>query len=131
MRRVCKAVCAVSTFLLLGLSACGPADSQAIEDAVTGFLDAYQNREYSRCLDYYSLSTRTSVGDETLLDELQFSVFWSGVKKLKSMGEPRISGRNATLYVDLTDLLGITVTTVQFRLVKENSGWRIEGISQT
>ena len=33
----------------------------------------------------------------------------------KSMGALRISGRNATLYVDLTDLLGITVITVAWQ----------------
>ncbi len=129
MTRVWRTVCVISVFLL-GLSACGPADSQAIEDTVTGFLDAYQNREYSRCLDYYSASTRTRVGDETLVDELQFGVFWSGIKQLKSMGEPRIDGRNATLYVDLTDLLGITVVTWQFRLVKEGSTWKIDSMTQ-
>lgn len=45
---------------------------------------------------------------------------------MKGMGEPKIDGKTATIWVDLEGLFG-SVKTVPVPLVKEGGNWKIGG----
>ena len=46
-------------------------NDQAIRAVATDFMAAYQNQEYSRCLDYLSNHLRRSSGDQQLINRMQ------------------------------------------------------------
>jgi len=112
--------------IILPIGACGINNEQAIEDTVVGFFTVFQNREYSRCLEYFSTRLRDNIGDERLVNELRSSRFWSGSVRLKSMGSPTIDGKTATIWVDIEGLLGV-VNTTKLTLAKESGKWKIDG----
>ena len=101
-------------------------DAQSIETVVTDFMTAFEKREYSRCLDYLSTRLRMREGDQQIVNTMQYDVLWSGIKKLKSLGTPTISGNMAEIWIDTTDLLGITTKTVKFSLIKEDGKRKID-----
>ena len=101
-------------------------NDQAIKDAVTDFITAYQNQEYSRCLDYLSNRLRSSEGDQKLINRMQLTRLFSGSSNLKNIGQPSIDGKTAKVWIDIEGLLGFT-NTVELSLIKEDGKWRIDG----
>ena len=110
--------------LVFGSSACAVTDEEAIQQTVTGFFTAYENREYSRCLEFLSERLKASLGEEEVIDRLRTAQFLGDFTKLKSMGELKIGSTTATIWVDTEGFLDI-VKTVQVSLVKEDGIWKI------
>jgi hypothetical protein len=110
--------------LIMPLSACLVGDRVAVEDTVVGFFSAFEQSEYSRCLDFISQRQRNDKGDQYWISEFQSQRFWDGKATLRSMGEAQIGGRTATIRVDVEGLSGI-VNSVQVHLVKEKDHWMI------
>jgi hypothetical protein len=110
--------------LAVGSLACAVTDEEAIQQTVTGFFTAYENKEYSRCLEFLSERLKASVGEEEIINRLRTAQFLGDFTRLKSMGELEIRGLTATIWVDLEGFLD-TVKTAQVSLVKEDGNWRI------
>jgi len=107
--------------------ACGINDEQAIVSTVTNFYEAYQNREYSRCIEYISSRLRNSEGDRNVMNSLQSGRLWSGFVQLKSVGNPKISGNTARVWVDIEKILGL-VTSTEVSLIKEGGSRKIDNL---
>ena len=116
----------VSCVVVLPVS-CGINDKQAIVSTVTNFYDAYQNREYSRCIEYLSDRLRNSTGDRNVISSLQTGRLWSGFVKLNNIGDPKITGKTARVWVDIEILLGL-VKSSEISLIKEGIRWKIDNI---
>lgn len=116
-------------FMTLFLVACVD-DKQAIEDTISEFIIAFDDQEFSHCLELYSNRLRLSEGDTNLLQQLHDERAWDFNVSLKSMGEPQISGANAVVWIDYQTGLLQTVNTKQIHLVKENDEWKIDNIWQ-
>ncbi len=56
--------------LIASGQACATNDEQSIKETVTEFFYAYENKEFSRCLEFFSSRLRSSVGDANLIEEL-------------------------------------------------------------
>ena len=125
MKKVCLTLVTIFVSLLVLSSGCVIDNNKAVKDTVTSFFNAYQNREFSRCLDLFSERLRDSRGDNNLVNEMQSDRFWAGNVKLRSMGEPTFEGKKASIWVDYETLFGV-VNTIQFTLVKEGSMWKID-----
>jgi hypothetical protein len=110
--------------LAVGSLACAVTDEEAIQQTVTGFFTAYENKEYSHCLEFLSERLKASVGEEEIINRLRTAQFLGDFTRLKSMGELEIRGLTATIWVDLEGFLD-TVKTAQVSLVKEDGNWRI------
>ena len=107
-----------------GSLSCAISDEEAIEETVTGFFTAYENKEYSRSLEFLSERLKMSLGDEEIINRLRTAQFLGDFTRLKSMGELKIGSATATVWVDLEGFLDI-VRTVQVSLIKENGNWKI------
>jgi hypothetical protein len=114
-------------FSTLFLVACVD-DNQAIEDTITEFIVAFDDQQFSRCLELYSSRLRFSEGDTNLLQRLHDERAWDFNVSLKSIGEPQISGVNAVVWIDYQTGLLQTVNTKQIYLTKENGEWKIDNI---
>lgn len=101
-------------------------DKSAINEVTVGFVSAYQNQQYSLCLDYLSNRFRTSTGDQSLINRMQLARLFSGTSKLKNIGEPTLNGDSAKVWVDIEGLLGFT-NSVQLSFLRENGEWKIDG----
>ena len=109
---------------VVGLLGCTITDEEAIQQTVEGFFTAYENKEYSRCLEFLSKELKSSLGEGEIIDRLRTAQFLGDFTRLKSMGELKIGSTTATVWVDLEGFAGIVKTT-QLYLVKEGSSWRI------
>ncbi len=114
----------LSMVLVPGASACAVTDEEAIQQTVTGFFTAYENREYSRCLEFLSERLKASAGEEEIIETLRTAQALGDFTKLKSMGELKVGSTTATVWVDIEGFADI-VKTVQISLVKEGGEWRI------
>jgi hypothetical protein len=123
MKKIILGIFLVFVFIVPCVS-CAPTKTQ-INEVVTNFITAYQNEQYSECLDYLSNHLRTAIGDQTLINRMQFKRLFSGSAQLKSIGEPSINGNIATVWVDTQGLIG--TNTTQLTLLKENGHWKIDG----
>lgn len=121
---VVLAMVVMLVMLTMSLSACLMGDRVAIEDTLAGFFSAFEQKEYSRCLDFISQRQRNDKGDQYWISEFQSERFWDGNATLRSMGEAQIGVRTATVWVDVEGLPGI-VNRVTVHLVKENDYWMI------
>lgn len=110
--------------LVVGLLGCTMTDEEAIQQTVEGFFTAYENKEYSRCLEFLSEELKANLGEEEIIERLRTAQFLGDFTKLKSMGELKIGSTTATVWVDVEGFADITKTT-QLSLVKEDSNWRI------
>ena len=124
MSKLIKYVLLVITFLVLFTNQSCTSDKQAIKDVVTDFLEAYQNQLYSRCLEYISEELRTTTGDQVLINRLQIARLFSGSSSIKNIGDPVIDGNNASVWIDIGGVLGLT-NTIKLKLVKEKGTWMI------
>jgi len=110
----------------LTFSSCGINNEQNINETVSSFYNAYQNRSFSQCLSYFSQRLINSQGETSLINNLQSSRLFAVNVSLQSMGKPSINGTNATIWVDVQKgLLNITNST-QIFLIKEGSSWKID-----
>ena len=110
--------------LVFSSSTCAVTDEEAIQQTVTGFFTAYQNQEYSRCLEFLSEELKASLGEEEIIERLRTAQFLGDFTRLKSMGEFKIGITRATVWVDIEGFAGIVKTT-QLTMVKEDGNWRI------
>ena len=110
--------------LVSGALACAVTDEEAIQQTVTGFFTAYENREYSRCLEFLSERLKAGTGEAEIIETLRTAQALGDFTKLKSMGELEIGSTTATVWVDIEGFAGI-VKTVQVSLVKEDGEWKI------
>jgi hypothetical protein len=124
--KIFKSITLLALLILLVFSslACTVTDEEAIQRTVTGFFTAYQNREYSRCLEFLSEELKASLGEEEIIERLRTAQFLGDFTSLKSMGEFKIGTTQATVWVDIEGFAGIVKTT-QLTLVKEGDNWRI------
>jgi len=106
--------------------ACGQDDEQAIKDTMTGFLTAYNDDDFNRCLDYVSDDLRTSKGDEQVIADLREGKAASGNAFLESIGKLEVNGKSANISVSFSGFMG-QVNTVRFPLIKESGSWKING----
>lgn len=109
---------------VVGLLGCAVTDEEAIRQTVEGFFTAYENEEYSRCLEFLSEELKASLGEEEIIDRLRAAQFMGDFTKLKSMGELKLGTTTATVWVDIEGFAD-TVKTTQLSLVKEDGNWRI------
>ena len=115
---------ALLILLVFSSSTCAVTDEEAIQQTVTGFFTAYQNQEYSRCLEFLSEELKASLGEEEIIERLRTAQFLGDFTRLKSMGEFKIGTTRATVWVDIEGFAGIVKTT-QLTLVKEDGNWGI------
>ncbi len=106
--------------------ACGQDDEQLIRETMTGFLTAYNDKDFSGCLDYMSDSLRNARGDEKLIADLQEGRTSSGTAMLESVRNLEIDGKKANISVRFQGFMG-QVLTVRFPLIKESGNWKIDG----
>ena len=105
---------------------CGQDDEQLIRETMTGFLTAYNDEDFSGCLDYMSDSLRNAKGDEKLIADLQEGRASSGTAILESVRKLEIDGKKAKISVTFQGFMG-QVVTVRFPLIRESGNWRIDG----
>ena len=110
--------------LVVSLLGCAMTDEEAISQTVTGFFTAYENKEYSRCLEFLSEELKSSLGEKEIVNRLRTAQFLGDFTTLKSTGELKIGSTTATVWVDLEGFAG-HVRTTQVSLVKEYNIWRI------
>lgn len=106
--------------------ACGQDNEQLIRETMTGFLTAYNDKDFSGCLDYMSDSLRNARGDEKLIADLQEGRASSGTAILESVRNLEIDGKKANISVRFQGFMG-QVLTVRFPLIKESGNWKIDG----
>ena len=104
-------------------TACRVDNSLEIKNTITAFYNAFQNKEYSHCLEFISESQRATKGDRDIIDIIQGGrVFFV---QLKSIGEPKISGNSAIIWIDAEFLNGM-VLSQEISLIKEGNSWKID-----
>ena len=106
--------------------ACGQDDELLIRETMTGFLTAYNDEDFSGCLDYISDNLRSARGDEKIIADLQEGRTSGGAAILESVRKLEIDGKKANISVSFQGFMG-QVMTVQFPLIKESGNWRIDG----
>jgi hypothetical protein len=111
--------------LLIFSGACARDEAQIVRDTVVDFLETLQNRDFDRSLDFFSQNLRDNEGDLSLVRKMQFDRVLGGASEMQSLGEPLITGKQATIVVDYKGILGLNHERV-LSLSKEGSSWKID-----
>ncbi len=111
-------------FLIFG-GACTRDESQVVRNTVVDFLETLQNRDFNRSLEFFSQNLRDSEGDLSLVRKMQFDRVLGGASEMQNLGEPLITGKQATIVVDYKGILGLKHERI-LSLSKEGSSWKID-----
>jgi hypothetical protein len=115
------------------LFGCGGVEND-VRHTVTGFFNARDNQQYSKCLDYLSTQLLNSVGESQIINNLRNSTYFPANSKLYSTGTPKINGKTATVWIDIryraqANSATYTFISKQIYLIEESTGWKIDKIS--
>lgn len=119
----------VTMIILLGLlifaGACARDESLVVRNTVVDFLDTLQNRDFDRCLEFFSRDLRDSEGDLSLVRKMQFDRVLGGAEEMQNLAEPLINGKQATIMIDYKGILGLKHERI-LSLSKEGNTWKID-----
>lgn len=126
MRYIIPVILSITVVLATFAGACGQDDEQLIRETMAGFLTAYNDEDFSGCLDYVSDNLRNAEGDEKIMADLQEGRASSGAAILDSVRNLEIDGKKANVSVSFQGFMG-QVLTVKFPLIEESGNWKIDG----
>jgi len=129
---------------LLGLSACGKSDEQAIADATQAFFATYDDRQYQKACNQLTdqfqrfvvgyvgaaaarrgVPRPSTCGDALRINELVGSPFQVAGMKFSDVSRIQIGDRTAHAIVGPNRSLGLKIAVA---LKRRPSGWRIYGL---